>query len=137
MPQDLPDDPSLSPPPRWVPVTLLYDCLLSGLSWGVVLLLGIGAGEGCVLGVLWVPGPVRIVYVLGGLLSALIALVGVGLLLGGLRRSLQGCWFLRRGKLALAHATRHAPCDRTRGYVSVTRMTIRLRFGCGQHSVVL
>jgi hypothetical protein len=116
VPQDPPDQPFLAPPPRWVPLTLLYDCLLTGLSCGgLAVLLGAGLVEGYVLGVLWFPGPARIVYVLGGLVSALILLVGIGLLIEGMRLSLRECWFLRRGKLTLARATDHAPCDRTRG----------------------
>ncbi|MBM3502150.1 MAG: hypothetical protein FJX74_26150, partial [Armatimonadetes bacterium] len=113
---DGPTEPFLAPPPRWVPLTLLYDCLLTGLSCGGLgVLLGAGLVEGYVLGVLWFAGPVRIVYVLGGLASALILLVGIGMLVEGMRGALRECWFLRRGKPALATATSHVPCDRTRG----------------------
>ncbi len=116
MPQDPPDEPFLAPPPRWVPLTLLYDCLFTGLSCGgLTLLLGGLLVDGYVLGVLWFHGPVRIVYVLGGLVSALILLVGIGLLIEGMRNSLRECWFLRRGELTRAQATAHAPCERTRG----------------------
>jgi hypothetical protein len=123
VPQDPPDDPFLAAPPRWVPLTLLYDCLFSGLGWGWVLLLGVGVAEGCVLGVLWFHGLLRTVYVLTGLLSALVALAGVGVLAGGMGCALQEVWFLRHGKLALAHARHHEPCDRTRGYLVTFEFT--------------
>jgi hypothetical protein len=99
-----------------VPLTLLYDCLFSGLSWGWVLLLGLLAAEECVVRVLRFPGLLRIIYILGGVFAGAVALVAVGLLVEGMRTSLREVWFLRRGKLALAHVTGHEPCDRTRGY---------------------
>jgi len=128
---DPPGDSGLSPPPRWVPLTLLCDCLFTGLSCGgLALLIGGGLVEGYVLGALWFPGPARIVYVLGGVVSALILLAGIGVFVEVMRNSLRECWFLRHGKLAFASAIDHAACDRTRGQ----RVTFAFTTDAGQVS---